>query len=260
MVDRSGDMRLVAEGRNAGFDGRAIDVERPADPVQRIGHVGRRIAPAEPQHRQPVDLRERARHHDVVAGRDELDAGGVIVAPHIFGIGSIEHQKHVRRQARVKALHLLEGQVGSGRVVGVREEDDLGAGRHAGEDRVDVRREVGLPGDHGHAAGCKQRELVHQEAMLGVDALVPRPDIGIGEHREDFVGPAAADDARRIEAVARADGLAQGGRAAVGIEFKLARELAVGGDRLRRRAERRLVGGELVDLGDRRGAPLLPGT
>ena len=55
--------------------------------------ASRRIHPAEPQRREAVDFGKCARHHDVLAGRDELDPRLVIVAPHIFGIGGIEHEQ-----------------------------------------------------------------------------------------------------------------------------------------------------------------------
>ena len=91
-------MRGVVDRRDACRDRRRIDVERPADAVDRVDHMRGPVHPAEPQRREPVDLREGARHHDVVAGGDQLDAGFVIVAPDIFRIGGVEHQQHMRRQ------------------------------------------------------------------------------------------------------------------------------------------------------------------
>ena len=77
----------------------SVDVERPADAVDRIDHVRRPVHPAEPQRGEPVDLRERAAHHDVLAGRDQLDAGLVVVAPR-----RIPH-----RPRRSRAAHAAAG-------------------------------------------------------------------------------------------------------------------------------------------------------
>ena len=86
---------------------RRRDVERPADAVEHVGDVRRAIGPAEPQPRQPVDLRERARHHRVLGGRHQLEAGLVVVAAHVFGIGRVEHQqRHRGGSACVQAAHL----------------------------------------------------------------------------------------------------------------------------------------------------------
>ena len=82
--------------------------------------------PAEAQIGKAIDLREGARHHHVLGGRDEFEARLVVVAADIFGIGRVEHQHHVRRQARMQALDLVERQIGAGRIVGIGEEHDLG--------------------------------------------------------------------------------------------------------------------------------------
>ena len=88
--------------------------------------------------------------------------------------------------------------------------------------------------------------------MFGVDALVARADIGVGEQRQDLVRARAADDPVGIEAVARRDRLAQRVADAVRDRARDGRPAAIGLDRLRRRAERRLVRGQLVDLGHAR--------
>ena len=126
VLDGLRDMRLVLDRGDAGGHGRAVDVERAADAVDRIDDVGRRHHPAEAQVGEAVDLREGAGHHHVLGGRDEFEPRLVIVAADVFRIGRVEHQHHMRRQARVQALHLVEGEVGARRVVGIGEEDDLG--------------------------------------------------------------------------------------------------------------------------------------
>ena len=53
---------------------RRRDVERPADPVDRVDDVGGTEHPADPQCRQPVNLGKRMRHHRVFGGRHQLQA------------------------------------------------------------------------------------------------------------------------------------------------------------------------------------------
>jgi hypothetical protein len=84
--------------------------------------------------------------------------------------------------------------------------------------------------------------------MGGEDALVARPEVGVRDEAQELVGARAANDAVRVEAVAAADGAAQRAGRAVGIARKLGGGGAVGGERARARAERRLVGGELDRL------------
>ena len=72
------------------------------------------------------------------AAGDQFDARLVVVAADIFGIGRVEHQQHVLRQAGMQAADFLERQIGAGRIVGVGEEHDLRLRRDGGEDRVDV--------------------------------------------------------------------------------------------------------------------------
>ena len=90
-------MRSVVHGG----DRRRVYVERPADPVQHVHHVLRRIEPADAQGGQAVDLGKGAGHDDVVAGRHQFDAGFIVVAAHTFGIGRIEHQQHMIGQSRM---------------------------------------------------------------------------------------------------------------------------------------------------------------
>ena len=99
-----------------------LTLNGPADAVQRVDDMRRPVAPADAQIGEAVDLREGPRHHDVVAGGDEFEAGRIVVAADIFGVGRVEDEQHVRRQGRMQALHLVERQVGAGRVVGVGED------------------------------------------------------------------------------------------------------------------------------------------
>ncbi len=238
-------MRDVAHGGDAGRLRGRIDVEGAADPVDRIDHMRGAVHPAEPQRRQPVDLRERAAHHDVVGCRDELDAGLVIIFPHVLRIGGIEHEQHMRRQTAMQPLHLVERHVGAGRIVRIGEKDRLGALAHRCEDRIDVRGVVLFRGHDRGGARAEDRDRINQEAVRGVDRLVAVGQIGVGDEIEQIVGAGAADDAVGIEPESAPDRLAQLGRGAVRIVLEMLGERAIGGDRLRARAERRLVRGKL---------------
>ena len=70
------------------------------------------------------------RHHGVFGGRHQFEAELVIVARHVVGIGGVEHQQHMRRQAGAQPLDLVERQIGPGRVVRVGEPHQLGARRN----------------------------------------------------------------------------------------------------------------------------------
>ena len=159
------------------------------------------VEPAEPQRREAVDLREGARHHDVLGGRDQLDAGLVVVAPHVFGISRVEHEQHVLRQPRVQALHLVERNVGAGRVVRVRQEDDLGAlGVTAREDRIDVG---GVIPSRARPRVSRRRRASRSdrpESRAWCGSPRRRPDVGVREQVEQFVGAGAAHDPVRDRA------------------------------------------------------------
>ena len=200
---------------------RRRDVERPADAVDRIDDMGRAEHPADPQRGQPVDLGEGVGHHGVLGGRDQLDADLVVVARHVVGIGGVQHQQHMRRQAGAQPLDLVERQIGAGRVVRVGEPDQLGARRHQLEDRIDVGGEVGLGRDDVDGAVRHRRDRIDQKAVGGRDRLVAVAEIGVRQQIEDLVGAGAADDAVGIEPEGAADRLAQHPRGAFRIVLQM---------------------------------------
>ena len=210
--------------------------------------MGRSVAPADAQAGKAMDLREGPGHHHVLGAAGELHAALVVVAPHIFGIGGIDDEEHVGRQGRMQAPHLAEGDVGPGRIVRIGDVDEARPRRDPREDGIDVGRQVLLRRHHRRRAGRLDRDRIDEEAVLGVNRLVTRLEEGIGEQVEDVVRTGAADDPAGIQAEGIADRLAKRRRAAVGIEMELLRGRLVGGDRRGARAERRLVGGELVQL------------
>ena len=201
--------------------------------------------------RKPVDLREGVGHHRVVRGGHQFDAELVVVARHVVGIGGIEHQQHMRRQAGAQPLDLVERQIGPGRVVRVGEPHQLGARRNQFQDRVDVGGEIGLGRDDVDGAVRPGRDRVHQEAVGGGDRLVAMAEIGVREQIEDFVRTGAADDAVGIEPEGAADRLAQHARSAFRIVLEVVGGRLVGGNGLRRGAERRLIGRQLEHLAAR---------
>jgi hypothetical protein len=91
-----------------------------------------------------------------------------------------------------------------------------------------------------------------------VDRLVAVGQIGARDQVQEVVGARAAHDARGIEAEGTADGFAQRRRGAVGVIAQAACHRAIGLDRDRARAERRLVRRELAPAAP--GASLRPGT
>ena len=218
--------------------------------------MGRPVHPAEAKRREPVNLRERARHHHVLAGGDKLDAGFVVIVADVFGIGCVDHEQHMGRQTAVQALDLVERQVGAGRIVRVGEEDHLGLRRHPLEDLVDVGGEVLLRRHHGGGAGAERGDRIDQEAVRGVDRLVAVGEIGARKEIEQIVRARPADDAVGVESIGAPDRFAQLGGRAVRVILQVLADGVVGRDRLRAWAKRRLVGRQLENLGDARRAAL----
>ncbi len=221
-------MRGVLDRRHRRQHRRRRNVERPANAVDRIDDAGRAEHPADPQRRQPVDLREGVGHHRVLGGRHQFDADLVVVARHVVGIGGVEHQQHMRRQSGAQPLDLVERQIGPGRVVRVGEPDQFGARRHQLQDGVDVGGEIGLRRDHIDGAVRHGRDRIHQKAVGGADRLVAVAEIGMRQQIEDFVGSGAADDAVGIEPEGAADRLAQHPRRPFRIVLQMAGGRLVG--------------------------------
>ena len=188
------------------------DIEGASYSVHRIDDVGRAEHPADPQRREPVDLRKCVRHHGIVRCRHQFDAEFIIVARHIVGIGGIQHQQHMRRQSGAKPLDLVERQISPGRVVRVCEPDQSGARRDRFKDHIGVGGEVGLGCDDIDGAVGPGRDRIHQKAVGGADRLVAMAEIGVREQVEDFVGAGAADDAVGIKPEGAADRFAQHAR------------------------------------------------
>ena len=198
-----------------------------------------------------MDLGKRVGHHGIFGGRHQLDAGLVIVARYVIGVGGIDHQQHMRRQSGAQPLDLVERQIRPGRVVRVGQPHQLGARRDQFEDRIDVGGEIGLGRDHVDGAVRHRRDRIDQKAVGGRDRLVAAAQIGVRQQVEDFVGAGAADDPIRVEPEGAADRLAQHARGAFRIVLQMRRGVAVDRHGLRRGPERRLVGRQLEHLAAR---------
>ena len=96
----------------------ALTLNGPRMRLMRVDDVRRRVHPADAQRRQARGSWRRcgSSRRSAIAD-DQFDAGLVVVAADIFGIGRVEHQEHVLRQAGMQAAHLLERQIGAGRIV-----------------------------------------------------------------------------------------------------------------------------------------------
>jgi hypothetical protein len=151
----------------------------------------------------------------------------------------------VRRQTLLQPLHLVERHISAGRIVRIGEKHRLGARADRSEDRIDVRRVVLFRGHDRGSARAEDRDRINQKAVRGVDRLVAVGQIGVGDQIEQIVGAGAADDAVGVEPESAPDRLAQLGRGAVRVILEMLGERPIGGDRLRARAERRLVRGKL---------------
>ena len=246
VVDGALDEGALADRRGARGDGGGVEVERSAHPVQRIDDRLRPVHPADPQTRKAVDLGEGAGHHDVFGGRDQLDAGAVIIAPDIFGIGRVEDENDIAGQAGMQPPHLVEGQIGAGRIVRIGEEDQLRPVGDGGEDRVDIGGGVGLLHRDRRRAARQDLDAVDQEAVLGVDRLVAGRQIALAQKPQQLVRTVAAQDMAAVETVDLGDGVLEGGGLAVGIDLELRQRGHGRLARRRRRSERRLVRRQLV--------------
>jgi hypothetical protein len=86
--------------------------------------------------------------------------------------------------------------------------------------------------------------------------VVAISQVGAREQIEDIVGARAANNAIGIEPECAADRLAQVGRGAIRIILQMPADRRIGFDRAWARPQRRLVGGEFVNLVDARRAAL----
>ncbi len=101
-------------------------------------------------------------------------AGGVIRLRRIFGVGGVDDEQHVARQAVGEPLDLGGRQIGAGRIVRIGEKDDFRARGDLGENGVDVGGDVGLGRDDRRSARGENGDLVDEKAVLGENAFIAR--------------------------------------------------------------------------------------
>ena len=135
--------------------------------------------------------------------------------------------------------------MGPGRVVGVGEEDDPGARRDRLGDRLQVVREV--PQRHGtrHPAGRLHHQPIDHERLVGHHRLIAHADEGADDELDDLVRAVADDDLVGGHAQALRQAALQVEGRAVRVAVQVPERGRDRGQRLGRRTERVLVGGEL---------------
>ena len=244
--------RAAAGGQLAGDGG----VEGQAAAVDRGGHLRRRIAPADAQRRQAVQLREGVGDHDVglVAGELQAVVEGRVEAE--LAVGPVEDQQHAGGQGGVQALYLAEGDPGASGVAGIGQEDQPRAVVDALQELVHVDAEAGLLGAAHLGLAGQRADGEGGEAVLALDHVVARLQEGLVEEREHLVGAAAEDQPLGLDAIGLGDRGADDRGARVRIDVQAAVGRGVGLVRLGAGAQRVLVGRQLHRLSDARRAGL----
>ncbi len=124
----------------------------------------------------------------------------------------------------MQPLDFVEWHVGSGRVVGIREEYHLGALGHRCEHRIYISGEVLLGCHHRCSTFTQRRDWIDQKPMRGVNCLIAVAKVGVGKEVQELVGARAANNAIGVESKGAPDRLPQGGRRAVGIVLQVRSE------------------------------------
>ncbi len=161
----------------------------------------------------------------------------------------------MRRQRFLQPLHLVERNIGPGRIVRVREKNDFRPRRDGLQNSIHIRGKILFRRCDRFRPGAHGGDRVNDKAVRRVDRLVAVGEVGARKQVEQIVGAGAAHDAIGIEPERGADCVAQGRSRAVRVSLKVLAGYAIGRDRIRARPQRRLVGGKLEHLGDaKRGA------
>ena len=193
-------MRLVLDRGDAGRHGGAVDVEGPADAVDRVDDVGRRLPssraadwPGRRSSRRCASS-PRSRWWRRVRGPPRNRCGG-----------HIRHRP--RRAPAARAAAGPRAGASPRRTAGRCRSGCWGwRGRRSwscGVTRARIASTSAVRSFSGATTGAPpaaRMAIVDQEAVLGEDALVARADIGVGEQRQQFVGARAADDPGRDRA------------------------------------------------------------
>ena len=242
-------MRLIAQGGHGGLEARHRNVERQTDAVDRLGHLQRRIAEADAQAAQAVDLGEGAGDDDVVVLAGEGEARFPVGFGDEFRIGLVDDQQHIGRQGLVKAADFLGGVVAAGRVRRAGDIDDAGPVIDLGQDGLWGQPEVGLRRQLDRGLVGQRADAIGEEAVFAADDVVAGRQIGLVQQGEDLVRAVAEDQPLRLQPVMLRHRLAQLRRPAVGIHVDMVHRGRIGLARLLAGAEGVLVGRQLHRLG-----------
>ncbi len=166
-------------------------------------------------------------------------------------VGLVHDGDDVPGQPGEEAIEVAPGHVRAGRVVGVGEGDELRGGADAPQEGVDVGNVPGLRRDlDERRSGAPGRDREHPEDPGRHHDLFSRVDEGAGADVDELAGPASDDDLLRGNAVALRERAAEERGRSVRVEVHGGRDREGRGHRLRRGAQRVLVGGELHGAGD----------
>ena len=239
---------MVAEARKRCLLADGSDVERPANLCDR-GHdlLGADPIP-HPQSGEPEDLGERPQDEHAPAGLRILgDPVRVVGVVDVLEVRLIEDGQDVRRNSREVRVELGARVRRARRVVGRRDEDELGPRRDGCEDRLEVEPSALKRHPNRRPADLERIEDVARERGPARDGLVTGPECREREVADDRVGTGAHCDLLETDPVPLRECLPEPIGAAVRVAVELERRPL---DRLQRRREGAVgpfVGGQLDD-------------
>ena len=246
-IPRCGDEALVGQRRQRRTLPARRDIERPAQPVQRIDQMRRTGRPAHAFARDAISLGERTGDEHIVVVRGQFHTPIVRASVEEFGIGLVDHQQHIRRQPGMQSGDVVTRQPCADRVVGIVEQDDPCALRHRGEQLVHVGRIVRVFSQHDRRADLVRKQGVERKRIAREQHLVAGPRERLYRAMEAFARTGAAYDPRRIDAVKCADRFAQRRGVGIGVEVGFM-SLCQSGEHSRAATHRVLVGRQLDQL------------
>ena len=172
---------------------------------ERGDHVGMRDRVTHPQRGEPVRLRERAQHRDVLVTREHVEPVGNFGGHDELAVRLVEHDQAVGRHALEELRQRDAVDRGTGRVVRVAHEHEPGALGHRVGHRVEVVALLEQRNPHRLRTDLLREDRVHLERRPREHHLVAGVGGG-GEGERQQVHRAGADqDLRRLHAVVRGE-------------------------------------------------------
>jgi hypothetical protein len=172
-----------------------------------------------------------------------------------FDVGLVQDHQRVARNLFQEGDQILLEEPGAGGIVGVGQEDDLGAGREVRGQGLEIVVEALLHGRLDQPAPVGVRgELVGDEALRARQHLLALQDEGANQQLDELVRAVADQDLLDREIEAAGESLLQIEGAAIGVEVHALAGCPRRGHPERRWSKRVLVGGQLGDVAD----PVLP--